>query len=549
MDIPKIEDLNSSNCTEKYFKAHYSEFHEKLRTDYPDLSWSECLYWYYNEIKEYPRCICGNKTNFINFKRGYREFCCKKCMNGAVQRRREQTCLERYGVANPMKNVEIKQKLQTSMRSLYGVDNIFQSDQIKQQIKESNRDKYGVDYPLQSNSYKNHYKEVMRDKYGIEWNSQLESVKESKKSHINETIKKSRETFKNNFLASHPNIIDYDDIYYTCRCTHEDCNKCVEKIFKIPKQIYHSRNPQSIELCTILKPINECNKNTSIEIFVKNILEKNNIEYSVSNRSIISPQEIDIYIPEKKLGIECNGIYWHSSIYKSDSYHYQKYEQCQIQGIQLLNIWEDWVINKPDIVESIILSKLGIYQDKIYARKCKIVNINHKEAFDFLSQNHIQGSCNASARYGLAYNGELISLMTFGKKRTMMMGSKTNHETWELLRFCTKLNTIVVGGASKLLSHFIKEFQPKTIESFSSHDISNGNVYKQLGFVESSNSVSSYWYVDKHMIRYHRFTFNKQSLIEQGYDASLTEEQIMTQRGFLKIYDSGQTKWVLKCTK
>jgi hypothetical protein len=215
----------------------------------------------------------------------------------------------------------------------------------------------------------------------------------------------------------------------------------------------------------------------------------------------------------------------------------------------LLNIWEDWAINKPSIVESIILSKLGLYRHKIYARKCKIINISHKEAADFLNQNHIQGSCNASVRYGLVYNGELISLMTFGKKRTMMMGGKTNRESWELLRFCTKLNTIVVGGASKLLSHFIKEQGPKIIESFSSHDTSNGNVYKQLGFMESSNSASSYWYVDKHMIRYPRFTFNKQTLIEQGYDASLTEEQIMAQRGFLKIYDSGQTKWILKCSK
>lgn len=545
MNTPNIETLNSSNCTERSIKIHYSEFWEYLKSMYPDLSWPECLYWYYHKLSTFPVCVCGNKTKFINFKQGYREFCCPACVSKYSQLKKEQTCIKHYGVKNPAQSKEIQEKIRQTTLEKYGVENIFQSETTKQSIKDSNNKSYGVDYPLQSNEYKDHYKALMQERYGVDWNSQIKEVRLKKRDNINETIKKGKDTFKSNFLSAHPNIIDFDDTYYICRCNHLECNGCTSRTFKIPKQIYHSRKPQGIELCTTLKPVNDFNKNTSIESFVKSILDEHNIYYTTSDRSIISPQELDIYIPDKKIAIECNGCYWHSSIYKDSRYHNNKYTQCKHNGVQLLNIWEDWIINKPDIVESIILSKIGIYKNKIYARKCQVVKVNSNDSSEFLSKNHIQGSCRSSMRYGLLYNERLVALMTFGKKRGLMMGHQKRSDTWELMRFCTELNTTVVGGASKLLSHFIKDTSAQIIESFSSHDISNGGLYKNLGFVEESQSGASYWYIDKNLIRYHRFTFNKQSLIKQGFDKTLTEEQIMMQRGFLKIYDSGQTKWIL----
>ena len=48
--------------------------------------------------------------------------------------------------------------------------------------------------------------------------------------------------------------------------------------------------------------------------------------------------------------------------------------------------------------------------------------------------------------------------MTFSPPR-VNMGSKNHKQQWELVRFCNKLNTRVVGGASKLLKYFIKNWR------------------------------------------------------------------------------------------
>ena len=130
--------------------------------------------------------------------------------------------------------------------------------------------------------------------------------------------------------------------------------------------------------------------------------------------------------------------------------------------------------------------------------------------------------------------------MTFGQKRKCVNGS---HQ-WELYRYCSNLETQVVGGAQKLFQYFIRIYKPVSISSFSSNDISNGNLYKILGFQYSNNSLS-YWYIHQQQyVRKHRYLFTKKSLIKDGYDESKTEEQIMFEKGYWRIWDSGQTKWV-----
>ena len=138
--------------------------------------------------------------------------------------------------------------------------------------------------------------------------------------------------------------------------------------------------------------------------------------------------------------------------------------------------------------------------------------------------------------------------MTFGSRRRAISGARKEVEgEYELLRYCSKLNTQVVGGAERLLKHFIRNNHPKTIISFSSNDISNGDLYKKLGFEKVTES-SSYWYIDKNGIRYHRFSFTKDAIVRRGWRKDKngwTEEDEMLQRGYLKIIDSGQTKWML----
>ena len=145
---------------------------------------------------------------------------------------------------------------------------------------------------------------------------------------------------------------------------------------------------------------------------------------------------------------------------KESKYHLNKTELCEKQGIRLIHIFEDEWLYKQNIVKSRLKSLLGLTDEKIYARKCKIKDVSFSDCKIFLEENHIQGNVNAKHRYGLYYNDELVSIMTFGSKRKNL-GSKSEDESYELLRFCNKLNTTVVGGASRLMNYFIKTHNPK----------------------------------------------------------------------------------------
>lgn len=140
--------------------------------------------------------------------------------------------------------------------------------------------------------------------------------------------------------------------------------------------------------------------------------------------------------------------------------------------------------------------------------------------------------------------------MTFSPPR-INMGGKEHKQQWELVRFCNKLNTRVIGGASKLLKHFIRTYKPESIVSFSMNDVSDGNLYKTLGFVTDDKITQSYWYIEPGVYkRYHRSSFTKQAIVKKGWrdvmDSSWTEKQVMAEQGYFCIYDSGQRKWVLE---
>ena len=519
MNYPKFEDLNPSNCREVSIKIHYPEFYDYLKERYAgkQLTFAEMIYLFYHQLDDRPVCrICGGRTEFIGYIKGYREFCSYKCMNSCkdIQERKKQTSLKNYGTTNPMHSDEVKRKMEDTCMERYGVKNAFQSNELMKKSRQTCLEKYGTEYANQS-------KEVRK------------KIAESKRQRIllnNDNILK---------------IIPGDPVdTYIMKCNDPTCNKCDLKQFNITSSILYDRSRLHVDLCTTRYPVGTHIKNTSLEKFIKDILDEYSIEYITNNRSILGGKELDIYIPTRNIAIECNGVYWHS-MYDS-KYHYDKWKVCKDKSIQLLTIWEDWITNKPEIVKSIILSKLGIYKETIGASKCKVKKVNSRDTRKFLDENHIQGFCNSTYKYGLYYNDELVAIMLFSKENNASAKGRTG---WTLQRFCSRLNTRIVGGATRLLTHFCKEHPDGDIISFASHDISNGHLYEVLGFEYTGEIQTCYWYVhNQSHERFHRSSFMKKDLVRKGYDPSLTEEQIMMQTDYLRIYDSGQSKYTLKRT-
>ena len=120
------------------------------------------------------------------------------------------------------------------------------------------------------------------------------------------------------------------------------------------------------------------------------------------------------------------------------------------------------------------------------------------------------------------------------------MGGKSDE--WELTRFSNRINTNVIGGASRLFNYFIKTYSPVKIISYSDIRLFNGNMYETLGFKRISQSAPNYWYVINGL-RYHRFNFRKSVLVKEGYDRNKTEKEIMFDRKIYRIYDCGHIRW------
>jgi G:T-mismatch repair DNA endonuclease (very short patch repair protein) len=272
------------------------------------------------------------------------------------------------------------------------------------------------------------------------------------------------------------------------------------------------------------------------ELGVTNIIQN-------TRKLLPSRREIDIYLPDFNIAIEYNGVYWHHEAIShiTKTYHYEKFKECADLDIQLITIFSNfWNLKKP-IVKQALVNKIGISPTAIHARKCKIKSIDATIAKQFLTANHVQGYAASSFKYGLIYNDELVSLMTFGKSR---IGIGNFEDGVELIRYASSHR--VMGGASRLLHHFIKLHNPTKIVSYSDNEWSDGNLYKILGFTLEREIPPSYWYVtprSEHL--YHRFNFSKQKLKDKGHDTiNKSVIEITKELGLLKIWDCGKKRWV-----
>jgi hypothetical protein len=263
-----------------------------------------------------------------------------------------------------------------------------------------------------------------------------------------------------------------------------------------------------------------------------------------NSRSIIPPQELDVYLPNYNIAIEFNGLYWHSEQAGTDRlYHINKTKDCEDVGVRLIHIFQDDWEYKQDIVKARLKNLLGFNTRRIGARKTDVREIDSKTKNQFLEKYHIQGRDKAQIKLGAYYNEELIGVMTFSKGR--LFGGKSKEDEWELSRFATVADTYTPGLASKMLKHFEKNYDWNRIHSFADRCWSQGGLYESLGFNREYETPPSYWYAyNGSSIREHRYNYRKQNLKKfEDYDDNKTEKQIMDDAGYLRIYDCGTYKF------
>ena len=450
-------------------------------------------------------CGCSKKSiykNYYNITNGFKEkYYCERCKHIKV------------------KNTNIDK---------YGVSSSFSRNDVKKKIKNKLIEKFGVDHPLKSDNIKNKMINNLIDKYGVDNISKIKEIKDKKNNSLKKSWVKRLSSNYSNLKIVEGN---YDDRILKINC---DLNK--NHVFDIKLDLLHNRKEFGNVLCTICNPINS-NRSSHEDLIYEFIKTNYNGNIILNDRNSIKPFEIDIYLPELNIGFDINGLHWHNDLKKDKNYHKLKTDLSTEKNIHLIQFYEDDIINKLSIIKSMILNKLNKIENKIYARKCEIREINNNKIIkDFLNKNHIQGHIGSSIKIGLFYNSELVSLMTFGKRKFL------NNDDIEIIRFCNKLNTVVVGGASKIFNYFNKKYSFNKIITFADKSYSNGNLYENMGFEELYHTKPNYYYIYNRK-RKHRFNFRKDVLVKLGYDSSKTEKEIMNELRINRIYDSGSIKY------
>jgi len=411
-----------------------------------------------------------------------------------------------------MQSSVIREKSKKTIQKKYGVDHISKSTDIRDKVMKTNLSKYGAKNYILSDDFLKKSSNTLKNKW------------------ISDNIMKSDIFRKDRYdISSDENYLKYlNDKNSLLNCVSNN------HTYIISSDNYYHRKQLNLPTCTICYPIGDKVSIREKEIFdfIKDIYGN---EVDQSYRDGL---EIDIYLPELKIGFEFNGLYWHSDEFKDKNYHLNKTKHFSERGIRIIHIWEDTWLSRQNIIKSQIRNLLNSTRNRVYARKCEIREIDNTT--EFLNINHLQGVDRSVIKLGLFNNNVLLSVMTFNKMegRTVM-----NLYEWNLSRFCNKIDTNVIGGASKLLKYFIRNYNPIRIISYADRDWSVGNLYETMKFYKLSESGPDYKYIVDGT-RKHKQNYKKYNLGIKGKE--ITGRQFMKNKGYHRIWDCGKIKYELR---
>ena len=433
---PTIRIFCSNKCrrTNEACKMIYEKSKETLLKNHGSLS--------YNNIKKREEtCLkkYGKETYFLTD-----EFLNKK----------RETELEKYGVPSYSKTKEWLEKVRKTTKEKYGVENYSQTIDWKLKTNKTCNEKYGKDYYMSTDDFINKSKETKLFKYGDEYYTNKEKIRQTfmknyRSEHFRHCENLNKEFIEQNFIK--------DDKFLFNECA---------KYFNVSYSfLYSFKSKNNIDIP---------NDNTCKSRDEQNLYDFINDESKKRNdRTLICPYEIDILIKNHKIGIEYNGIYYHSiEMNKNKFYHLNKTILCENNGYKLLHIYSSENI---DIWKSIINSNLQI-NNRIYARKCYIRMVTHNESETFLKENFLNPLFNASIRLGLCYKNEIVQLITFRKSK------KDN--SYILNGVASKKYCNIIGGVSKLFKYFLLKYRPSSIIAKVDRRIVSfiDNIYLKIGF-------------------------------------------------------------------
>lgn len=502
--LSTIESTKDSMGRIKYSKIE-DEIIRWIRSNYTNSEFlidKELISSWYRGHRIVQKCLNDNCNNFKKWDNNaliFRNYCCTKCSNSDPKK-------DETTVKNNMKR--------------YGVPRASMTESSKQKLLETNLERFGCVSSAQHQSVKDKALKTNLEKYGY--------VSTSVGNIVNLEEYNNKEYILNNFIKDEAFLLYEFMEYFNCGqvAAHNTLNR-----LGIDYSKFKSKG------------------NTGIERKIEKFLIENNIKFIAKFRDGL---ELDFFLPDFNIGIECDGLYYHSygifSFGKNKKYFKDKHINKQKlfkekQNIDVIFIWENEINNqiKFDIWCSMLKHKILKNSIKIFARKVKIRSIPNNVAKNFLEENHIQGNTVSKYAYGLYDNEELVALMSFAQS------DKNPNYEFELKRFCVKKGYSVIGGASKLLKHFEKTIKPKSLITYLNKRWSfENNFYCTLGFKYSNFSIPAKFIISGDKV-FNRIQFQKHKLKDIqnfSFDETITADQNIINNGYRLIWDCGNEVYI-----
>lgn len=507
--------------------------------------------WHYiNQNSNIPACkneFCCNEVNWYSPQSRYLDYCCQQCSVKSTLEARIITSIDRYGVSNPSQSSAVKEKIVQTMNTKYNVSNFSKTTEFQEKMsqlwkdpeyrdtvdkkrKEIFQDKFASDSPFGSSEVKQKIKKTLNNKYGVD--SPLQSIDIRNKAKSTMLVRYGAE----NYNQSHLDSIFLENLRDPAWVSERLKEKSLRDIATENNMSYSNLCKKIRELGIDLTNYSYFEKELH-DFLSANYKGKITTHYRLSNK-----KELDIFLPEINLAIECNGTYWHSEIggKKDKYYHLNKTLAAKEEGIRLIHIFEHEWTSKRAIIESLLANSIGANERRLYARNCIVKKIETADEKVFLNENHLQGYVPSKICFGAYLGNELVALMSFARPRF------SKKYDWELLRFSIKKKLSVVGVGSRLFYAFVKEISPDNIISYCDLRWFTGAVYEKLGFVHSHDSLPNYSYIRKNGEIASRIKYQKHKLsgILETFDSKKTEWENMQINGFDRFWDCGNGVWI-----
>jgi hypothetical protein len=450
----------------------------------------------------------------------------------SVKTKREETFLKKYG-GHPMGSAAVVEKIRKTNLAKYGVEHPLQNKEILNKVKSTNLEKYGYECSLSHPEIRkvalSNMKKTNLDRYGVESTLRLNSVIEASKKTLIENYGvdnfSKRDGFKRDYIASYNDDIDSQ------RLDEYMCDEFIGE-FITDKTVTEFCEYFQVCRATAYKRVKEIggsfvinNSNTSVmEDELIEWLSEMSIKVVANDRSIISPFELDLYIPEHDLAIECNGSYWHSEIQGKDkNYHLNKTNLCKLKGIHLLHLWEhDWNYKK-DAMKQNIKNLLGI--DSVCINDEFSINIvTTDEMYQFMQEAFVSHAISADA---VCIGGYSNGILVFG-----MCLLPIENGGW-------KISDIVDVSANRdvfkqAILYFFDRFRPTKVVYEHDKMIPTNTVLIDVGFsIEATIQPRCYYSKN-----YQKF-YDISMINIKNFKENITEWENMQANGYDRIWDCG----------